>query len=98
MLNGIERRKGEVTYVKTAEGFEVDFHVRYLSGAEELVQVCADPAGALNREIRALAEAAPAAPRAIRRLLVLTQDQAIPIAEPGVIVQTAYEWLLAEAD
>ena len=98
MLNEIERRKGEVTYVKTAEGFEVDFHVRHLSGAEELVQVCADPAGALDRELRALAEAAPAAPRAIRRLLVLTQDQAIPITEPGVIVQPAYEWLLAEAD
>src|SRR4051794_23401606 len=98
VLNEIERRKGEVTYVKTAEGFEVDFHVRHLSGAEELVQVCADPAGALDRELRALAEAAPAAPRAIRRLLVLTQDQAIPIAEPGVIVQPAYEWLLAEPD
>jgi len=98
VLNEIERRKGEVTYVKTAEGFEVDFHIRHLSGAEELVQVCADPAGALDRELRALAEAAPAAPRAIRRLLVLTQDQAIPIAEPGVIVQPAYEWLLAEAD
>jgi predicted AAA+ superfamily ATPase len=98
VLNEIERRRGEVAYVKTAEGFEVDFHVRHLSGAEELVQVCVDPAGALDRELRALAEAAPAAPRAIRRLLVLTRDQAIPIVEPGVIVQPAYEWLLAEAD
>jgi hypothetical protein len=34
---------------------------------------------------------------AARRLLVLTRDQAIPIEASGVIVQPAYEWLLAES-
>jgi hypothetical protein len=96
VLNELERRRAEVAYVKTEEGFEVDFHVRHLAGAEELIQVCADPAAAMDRELRALKEAAPAAPRATPRLLVLTRDQAIPLAASGVAVQPAYEWLLAE--
>jgi uncharacterized protein len=100
VLNEMERRKGEVAYVKTAEGFEVDFHVRYLAGSEELVQVCADPSApmTMDHELRALTQAASTYPRATRRLLVLTRDQAIPIRETGVSVQPAYEWLLAEAE
>lgn len=99
VLNELERRKAEVGYVKTAGGFEVDFHVRYLAGAEELVQVCADPStpATMDRELRSLALAEPAHPRATRRLLVLTRDQAIPVETPGVTVQPAYEWLLAES-
>jgi predicted AAA+ superfamily ATPase len=99
VLNELERRKAEVGYVKTEEGFEVDFHVRYLAGAEELVQVCADPAapGAMERELRALTQAA-AGPRTTRRLLVLTLDQTIPLKTSGVSVQPVYEWLLAEPD
>src|SRR5262249_30257780 len=42
VLNELERRKAEVAYVKTLEGFEVDFHVRDLEGTEQLIQVCAD--------------------------------------------------------
>ncbi len=100
VLNELERRKGEVGYVKTAEGFEVDFHVRYLTGAEELVQVCADPsvAATMERELRALAQATQTYPRATQRLLVLTRDQVIPMEEIKVSVQPAYEWLLAEPD
>ncbi len=100
VLNELERRKAEVAYVRTAEGFEVDFHVRYLAGAEELVQVCADPSASvtMDRELRALTQAASTHPRATRRLLVMTQDQAIPLRETGVSVQPAYEWLLAEPD
>ncbi|SRR6266545_492842 len=100
VLNELERRKAEVGYVKTEEGFEVDFHVRYLTGAEELVQVCADPSApaAMDRELRALTQAAQTEPRAARRLLVLNRDQVIPLGTSAseVIVQPAYEWLLAE--
>ena len=85
-----------MAYVKTAEGFEVDFHVRHLAGGEELVQVCADPSApaTMDRELRALTQAASDVPRATRRLLVLTRDQAIPMETSGVSVQPAYEWLL----
>lgn len=53
MLNELARRKAEVGYVKTGEGFEVDFHARYLAGGEELVQVCADPSAAETQGARA---------------------------------------------
>ena len=101
VLNELERRKADVGYVKTTEGFEVDFHVRHRTGAEDLVQVCADPSApaAMDRELRALSQAAEDIdPRVIRRLLVLTRDQAIPLETSGVSVQPAYEWLLAEPD
>jgi len=95
--NELERRKAHLGYVKTRDGLEVDFHARYLAGEEELVQVCADPSAAAtkDRELRALAEAAAEYPRAIRRLLVLGRDYALPIKVPSVRVQPAYEWLLA---
>ncbi len=96
VLIELERRKAEVGYVKTGGGFEVDFHARHLVGGEELVQVCADPGteGAMDRELRALQEAAVEYPNATQRLLVLTRDQALPRTAPGILVQPAYEWLL----
>jgi hypothetical protein len=99
VLNELERRRAEVGYVKTGEGLEVDFLVRPLAGDEELVQVCADPSAAetLTRELRALTAATSEHPRATRRLLVLDRDQALRVEAPGVLVQSAYEWLLAEA-
>jgi hypothetical protein len=97
VLNELERRKASVGYVKTGDGFEVDFHARYLAGGEELVQVCADPeaANTLERELRALHEAGAEFAGASRRLLVLTRDQVLSMATPGVLVEPAYEWLLA---
>jgi predicted AAA+ superfamily ATPase len=97
VLNELERRKAELGYVKTAGGFEVDFHARFLAGGGELVQVCAAPSveNTMDRELRALSEAAREYPRAKRHLLVLTQDQVFPIRAPGVQVQPAYEWLLS---
>jgi hypothetical protein len=98
VLNELERRKAEVGYVKTRDGFEVDFHVRHRDGGEELIQVCADlsGAGAMQREIRALAAAGPDHPRATQGLLVLDRDSALRAVAPGVAVQTVYEWLLSE--
>ncbi len=74
VLNEIERRKAEVAYVRPRKAIEVDFHARHLFGAEELVQVCADPAGAMDRELRALT-----AGRAGRT----RSDPAPPQADPG---------------
>ncbi|MDI6771408.1 MAG: ATP-binding protein [bacterium] len=97
VANELGRRRAQVGYVKTGEGHEVDFHVRHLAGGEGLVQVCADPSdrATMARELRALEEAAREHRRAKRWLLVLTRDQVPAVTAPGVVVQPAYEWLLA---
>lgn len=100
VFNELERRKASVGYVKTAGGFEVDFHARHLTGGEELLQVCAEPSDpeTLAREVRALVAGGDEHPRATRRLLVLTHDQVPTPSLQGVIVVPAYEWLLASVD
>lgn len=93
----LERRRRAVTYVRTPGGLEVDFLARGPAGEVELIQVCADashPATA-ERELRALVEAGASRPGAHKRLLTLTRDGAPAAAPPGVTVQPAYEWLLA---
>jgi len=95
VLHELERRKAEIGYVRTAAGFEVDFHARFPDGREELIQVCAeaDSEETLEREWRALTSAAGDFPRARRLLLMLTLDQ-LPVAPPkGIAAQTVYEWL-----
>jgi hypothetical protein len=99
VLNELERRGAEVGYVKTERDLEVDFLARHPASGEELVQVCADVTAeaTLARELRALAAAAPAHRRAVRRLLVLDRDSMTQVDAPGVRVEPAYEWLLAAA-
>lgn len=97
VLVELERRGLEVTYVRTAEGHEVDFLARRPGGPAELIQVCADASdeATANRELRALAEAGRLFPRARRVLLTLTQD-GLPRRVPrGIVAQPVYEWLLA---
>lgn len=98
--NEIERRRGEVGYVRTEDGFEVDFLVRDANGKWELIQVCADPSSAATaeRELRALAAAAREHPRVPRRLLVMTRDQTLDLEAKGVTIEPAYEWMLASGD
>ncbi len=96
VLLELERRRCEVTYVKTQEGHEVDFLARHPGGGLELVQVCADALddGTAQRELRGLVEGGRKWPRAVKRLLVLTHDR-VPRAVPkGVVAQPAWEWLL----
>lgn len=97
VLNELERRGAEIGYVKTRDGLEVDFLVRQPGIREELLQICADPSAptTLGRELRALSVAAEEYPRATQRLLVLDRDAVPPINARGVVVQPAYEWLLA---
>ena len=96
VLVELERRGCEITYVRTSEGFEVDFLARGLSGEVDLIQVCADlsdPATA-EREMRALQAAGIAIPEAGKHLLTLTADGFPQEVPTGVSVQTAWEWSL----
>jgi len=91
------RRGAEVTWVRTPGGFEVDFLARHSSGGMELIQVVAvleDP-GTIEREFRALADAATVFKSARLRLLTLHQETRLAIpANLEVEVTPAYEWLL----
>ena len=100
VLIELERRRCEVTYVRTPEGYEVDFLARDATGGMELIQVCADASvtATAARELRALASAGEQFPRAKKRLIVLTGDT-VPWEPPaGVEVRPAAEWLLAPYD
>ena len=97
VLVELERRRAEVAYVKTSQGFEVDFLARYPSGETDLIQVCADATASetAERELRALTAAGERFPEARKMLLTLTRD-GLPAHTPDdVIVQPAYVWLLA---
>ncbi len=95
----LERRRLDVTYVRTPQGFEVDFLARDPGRRPELIQVCADLSDAtvLDRELRALEVAGEQFPDAGKRLLTLDRDN-LPGALPdGVVAETAYEWMLDQA-
>lgn len=99
VLLELERRRCDVTYVRTREGFEVDFLARDGEGREELIQVCADARdrAVAERELRALESAGREHPRAAKRLLTVTQD-GLPGALPaGAVAEPAYAWLLRAA-
>ena len=98
VFNELQRRLAEAAYVKTEEGFEVDFLATYRDGQRELLQVCADPStpDARVRELRALADAAKSRSKLLATLLVLTQEQVIALAGSGLRVMPAYEWMLAQ--
>jgi len=100
VLNELDRRRGEVGYVKTADGLEVDFLARHPVAGQELIQVCADLSApeTLARELRAPTVAAKEHPRATRRLLVPDRDALARVNAPAIHVQPAYEWLLANPE
>jgi uncharacterized protein len=97
VLNELERRGAEAVYVRTTEGFEVDFLAQYPAAGEELIQVCADTAAeeALARELRGLESAGREHRRAVRRLLVLDRDSVVGAPAGDLRAEPAYEWLLA---
>ena len=98
VFNELQRRGANLAYVKTPQGFEVDFLAEHRDGRRELLQVCADPstANARERELRALVDAAQTLPKLPAALLVLTQEQAIALTSSGLAVMPAYEWMLTE--
>lgn len=89
------RRGAEVSYLRTANGFEVDFYLRYPEGDEALIQVCAnlDDPDTIHRETRALLDAAHTHPQA--ELLLITLDKPVSADIPkNITVLTAVDWLL----
>ncbi len=91
----LERRRAEIHYVKTREGYEVDMLARWPKGREELIQVAADLTDpeTLEREVRALQAAGKEHPRAKKTLVTLTPEAAAPLPE-DVHLQDAAFWLL----
>ena len=100
VLVELERRRREVTYVRTPQGYEVDFLAREADGRRELFQICADASEPVTarRELRALIAAGEQYPDAGMRLLTLTRD-GLPDSPPGgVVAQTAWDWMLDRSD
>jgi predicted AAA+ superfamily ATPase len=97
VLLELERRRCEVTYVRTPEGHEVDFLARAPDGSEHLIQVCADASDpqVADREVRALREAGRRWPRARKWLLTLTWDRTPPDPPKDVACLPAYQWMLS---
>jgi hypothetical protein len=93
----LTRRGAEVAYVRTANGFEVDFYARSIGNREKLIQVCAsiDQPATLAREIRALQDAKADFPRADLLLITLDQPTLFDIPE-DVTVIAARDWLLSD--
>jgi uncharacterized protein len=97
VLLELERRGAEISYVRTASGFEVDFLARYPEGHRELIQVCADldePATRV-REVRALVDARRDYPDATLHLISLAPE--VPVDLPKDIRwHPSSAWLLTQ--
>ena len=96
VLIELERRRLDVTYVRTARGYEVDFLVRGPDRRPELIQVCADVSDTtvVERELRALEAAGEHHPDAGKRVLTLDPGDLPRTLPEGVVAEAAYEWML----
>jgi hypothetical protein len=98
ILLELERRGFEVAYVRTADGYEVDFLAQRAGDAPLLIQACLESEGdeTWERELRALEAAAASHPDA--RPFLVTLD-AIPPSRPmpdRITWASAACWLLEE--
>ena len=98
VLLELERRGWAVSYLRTAEGWEVDFFAHRPGGAPLLVQVCLDTAddATWEREVRALRSAGRAYGDA--RLSLVTLDASPPPRRlpDRVVWAPAARWLLED--
>ena len=96
VLLELERRGWEVSYVRTEEGWEVDFHAHRPGEAPLLVQVCLETGddATWEREVRALRSAGETYGDA--RLLLVTLDSSPPRRQlpDRVTWAPASRWLL----
>ncbi|MFV2045501.1 MAG: ATP-binding protein [Anaerolineales bacterium] len=94
----LERRGYEAGYVRTAEGFEVDFFATAPGLQTLLMQVCVDidPPQTYDREVRALLSAASEYSRATPVLVTLETTPPRQELPPPLVWLSAAEWLLAE--
>jgi len=92
----LERRRFAVTYVKTPEGYKVDFLARRPGEHPMLIQVVADlhDEQVREREVRALLAARTEHPRASLHLVTLAPEAQWAPPEP-VQVYAAWRWLIA---
>ena len=98
LLLELERRGCEVSYVRTADGFEVDFLAHRASAKSQLVQACLETEGdeTWDRELRALDSARTAHPDAEAWLVTLdAQPPQRPLPD-GMRWAPAAQWLLEE--
>lgn len=91
------RRGAEISYVRTPEGYEVDFFARWPDRSVELIQVCAEAPSAdtLEREVRALEAAAQEHPRAGLSLVTLVPESIRGVPE-RIRVYDASVWPLRQ--
>jgi len=97
VLIELERRGARVGYLRTASGYEVDFHADFPEGTLQIIQVCADLSSkeTLEREVRALVEAQDEHPGAMP--LLISMDTPPPASlPPGIRWQSAAAWLLGD--
>ena len=96
VLVELERRGCEVAYVRTREGFEVDFLAHFPEGDWLLLQVCADltDAATREREVRALLSAMADYPDATPLLISLDAIPPQPDLPAPLRWQSAAAWLL----
>lgn len=98
VLLELERRGARIGYLRTATGYEIDFHADFPDGTLQLIQVCTDLGSkeTLEREVRALMDAQAAHPHALP--LLLSMDAQPPATlPPGIHWQSAAAWLLGDA-
>lgn len=99
VLVELERRHCECAYVRTKEGYEVDFLATPRTGRPVLIQACADvsDAEACAREFRALS-AAMSEHKKLPGLLLTASSTGLSRAQAeapaGVTVRPAWEWML----
>lgn len=98
VLLELERRGCEIDYVRTRDGYEVDFFSRNPEGDTTLIQVCTDVSDADThaREVRALAAAAKEYSRAIPLLLTFDTLPPRPPLPVPLRWQPAIAWLLGD--
>lgn len=91
------RRGAEIGYVRTRDGFEVDFLARWPGGYEELIQACAEvqDAATLEREVRALQSAKNEHKGAALSLVTLAPESIREMPEK-IRVYDAAMWLLRQ--
>jgi len=96
----LERRGYEMGYVRTPQGFEVDFLAGSPGEPPLLVQVCADVQDpqTYDREVRALAAAAGEYRSARALLVTLESTPPAPGLPPPLEWRCAADWLLGESD
>ncbi len=93
----LRRRNANISYLKTASGYETDFAADYPDGSVSAIQVSADisdPA-TLAREGRALFEAGPMLPGASLVLINLSEEDEIEYNGATISVIPAWKWLLS---